>query len=234
MNISIKLILQELVRRVWIIIICAILGLAIAFTYTKFFVAPVYTTSMKVSALTNLLDDESISSVGSYINMMTLAERRVETYIVLMDTTAFYDRVAQTSGTGYTSGAVASMLKFKQVDNMGIFTVSVTGTNPQAVKAIADAVAQEMWPFIETYQTHTTITVIEPPVLPTTPINQTMQSNCASGVLIGALLSAGIIALIAFFDTHIKDEKTLTQRYNIPVLGSIPDFTVITTKKKRK
>ncbi len=233
MNISIKLILQELIRRAWIVVLCAVLGLCVAFTYTKFFIAPVYTTSMKVSALSNLLDDESVSSVGSYINMMTLAQRRVETYLVLMDTTPFYMQVAQTSGTGYTAGAVKSMLEFKQVEDMGIFTVRVTGTDPQAIKAIADAVAQEMWPFIETYQSHTTIMVIEPPVLPTAPTNQIMRTNCAMGILLGAMLSAGIIALIAFFDTHIKDEKTLTQRYDIPVLGSIPDFTTITAKKTK-
>jgi len=181
MDISIKLVLQELLRRIWIIILCAILGLAVAFTYTKCFVAPVYTTSMKVSALTNLMDDESVSSVGSFINMMTLAERRVEAYIELMKTSSFYERVATTSGTGYSAGAVKSMLEFKQVENMGLYYVYITGIDPVAIKAVGDAVAQEMWPYIESFQSHSTITVIEPPVLPTTPINQTMNQNQNTG-----------------------------------------------------
>jgi len=233
MDISIKLVLQELLRRIWIIILCAILGLAVAFTYTKCFVAPVYTTSMKVSALTNLMDDESVSSVGSFINMMTLAERRVEAYIELMKTSSFYERVATTSGTGYSAGAVKSMLEFKQVENMGLYYVYITGIDPVAIKAVGDAVAQEMWPYIESFQSHSTITVIEPPVLPTTPINQTMNQNCATGLLIGGGLAAAVIALIAFFDTHIKDEDTLSKRYNIPVLGSIPDFSGITNPKAK-
>ncbi len=233
MDISIKLVLQELVRRIWIIILCAILGLAVAFTYTKCFVAPVYTTSMKVSALTNLMDDEAVSSVGSFINMMTLAERRVEAYIELMKTSSFYERVATTSGTGYSAGAVKSMLRFEQVESMGLFYVYVTGIEPNAIKAVADAVAQEMWPYIESFQSHSTITVIEPPVLPTTPINQTMNQNCATGLLIGGGLAAVVIALIAFFDTHIKDEDALSKRYNIPVLGSIPDFSGITAPKTK-
>lgn len=232
MDTSVKLIVQELLRRAWIIILCAILGLTAAYAYTKTCVAPVYTTSMKVSALTNLTDDETVTSVGAYINMMTLAQRRVQTYLELMKTSSFYERVALASGTGYTASAVGSMLKFEQVEGMGLFYVRITGTNPQAIKAVADAVAQEMWPYIETYQSRTTIMVIDPASTPTAPLNQTMKINCAAGALAGIALSAGLIAAIAFFDTHIKDEETLTKRYNIPVLGSIPDFSVLNNNKK--
>ncbi len=230
MNISIKLILQDLVRRIWIIILCGILGLGFMYVYTKTQVAPVYTTSMKVSALA-VLDQDSTISVGSYINMMTLAERRVATYIELMKTTSFYQLIADVSGTGYTAGAVRSMLGFSQIGEMGLFSISITGTDPNAIKAIGDAISQELHTYINSVQAFSTITVIEPPTLPTYPINEALKGNCVKGFLIGAILSIAILAVIAYFDTHIKDEESLTARYNIPVLGVIPDFASITGKK---
>lgn len=230
MNISIKLILQDLIRCAWIIVLCALIGLGGAYYYTKTQVAPVYTTTMKVSAYSNLTESEMIS-VGSYINMMTLAQRRVSTYIELMKTTAFYERIATVSGTGYTAGAVGSMLYFEQVENMGLFTITITGTDPAAIKAIGDALAQEMWPYIDSLQAYSSITVIEPAKLPTHPLNDVTQSNCVKGFLIGALIAIAAIAVIAYFDTHIKDENTLTERYNIPVLGVIPNFSTITDKR---
>lgn len=232
MNISIKLILQDLVRRIWIIVLCAVLGLGFAFVYTKTQVAPVYTTTMKISALANIKDGESVS-VGSYINMMTLAQRRVTTYIELMKTTAFYQLIADVSGTGYTAGAVKSMLYFEQIEDMGIFTITITGTDPDAIKAIGDALSQELHAYINSLQSYSTITVIEPPIRPTVPINETLKSNCVKGFLGGALLAIAVIAVIAYFDTHIKDEESLTARYHIPVLGVIPDFAAITGKRTK-
>ncbi len=232
MNISIKLILQDLVRRIWIILLCGILGLVFMYVYTKTQVAPVYTTTMKVSALAVVEETDDIS-VGSYINMMTLSQRRVSTYIELMKTSSFYQRIADVSGTGYTPGAVGSMLSFNQIEDLGLFTITITGTNPDAIKAIGDALCQELDSYINSVQAFSTITVIEPPYRPSIPINEALQGNCVKGFLIGSILAIAVIAVIAFFDTHIKDEETLTTRYNIPVLGVIPDFTSITGKKMR-
>lgn len=234
MDTTIKLILQEIVRRIWIVILCAIVGYTGAYVYTKVNIPPVYTTQMKVSALTNLADDEAVSSVGSFINMMTLAERRVQAYLEHFCTSGFYKMVAETSQTGYTAGAVGSMLEFEQVEGMGLFYVRVTGTDPVAVKAVADAVADTMYPFMEQYQSRSAVAVIEPAYMPSVPINQQLTGNCTKGALIFAMLAVVIIALIAFFDTHIKDEETLAKRYaDIPILGKIPDFSNITDKKKR-
>lgn len=234
MDISIKWVLQELVRRAWIIILCAIIGLGCAYVYTKQTVAPIYVTTMKVSALTNVTDDETASvSVGSYINMLTLAQRRVQTYIELFKTTQFYEQVAVASGTGYTAGAVGSMLQFEQVENMGIFSVTITGTDPLAIKAIGDAIGQEMCSYIEIYQSHAQLAVLEPAKVPSYPTNEIVKRNSVMGFLVGAVLAAGLIALVAYFDTHIKDEDSLSQRYDIPVLGSIPDFSVVTDNKKK-
>ncbi len=234
MDISIKFILQALVRRVWIIILCAVLAFGGAYFYTVYCVDPVYVTTMKVSALSNLQDDESVTSIGSYINIMTLAQRRVQTYVELMKTTTFYQMVADTSGTGYTARAVGSMLYFEQVEGLGIFTVTITGTDPVAIKAIGDAVGQEMYPYIESLQSRTTLVVIEQPTQPTSPVSPVIRNNCMKGALIGAVIAAAVIALFALLDTRIKDEESLTTRYQIPVLGSIPDFTVETGKRSRK
>jgi len=231
METTIKLILQELVRRIWIIILCAIIGLGAMFYYTKYQVAPIYQSTMKMSTMIPDKNDES--SVGTYINLITLAERRVATYIELVKTTDFYEQVAEASGTEYSAGAVMSMLYFQQVEDMGIFTVSITGGDPQAVYLVGQAVAQVMPEYIKGLLGESSmLTVLEPAAKPYYPINDTLKSNTIKGGLIGALLSIAVIAVIAFFDTHIKDEESLSKRYpDIPILGTIPDFKNLVSKK---
>lgn len=233
MEFSIKMILREWVRRLWVIVLCAVIGLVGMYCYTKYATTPVYSTSMKVSTLSNFGNNEQMSTAGNYINMLTLSQRRVATYLELMKTSAFYEQVALTSGTGYTAGAVGSMLSFAEIENMGFFYVTITGTDPEAIKLIADAVGQEMYPFIAALLPDTAVSVIEPPKLPTTPINSPMKSNAVKGALGGAVLAMAVLAAIAFFDTHIKDEETLSGRYDIPILGVIPDFSNVTNAKRK-
>ncbi|MBQ9414971.1 MAG: hypothetical protein IJU16_07595 [Clostridia bacterium] len=234
MEISIKLILQAIVKRIWIVILCALVAGGSAYAYTKHFTVPVYSMTMKVSALTNLTDDEVVSSVGSFINMMTLAQRRVQSYLELMNVTDYYKMVAEASGTGYSAKAIGSMISYEQIEGMGIFYVTVTGLDPNAIKAVGDALEQTMYTYINGLQSHSTIVFLEHATTPTTPITGMDTSNAIRGALLGALAAALVIALIAFFDTRIKDEETLMKRYDIPLLGTIPDFTVSTSKRSHK
>ncbi len=233
MDTTIRLILQDLVRRIWIIILCAIIGLGAAFFYTKYQVAPVYQTTMKMSTM--IPDKNEGSSVGTYINLITLAERRVATYIELVKTSSFYQQVAEASGTEYSAGAVQSMLYFQQIEEMGIFTVTITGGDTQAVYLVGQAVAEVMPEYIKSLLGESSmLTVLEPAVKPYYPINDSLKSSTIKGGLVGALLAIAVIAVIAFFDTHIKDEESLSKRYpDIPILGTIPDFKNLVNKKSR-
>lgn len=233
MELSIKLILREWVRRLWLIVLCAVIGFVGVFWYTQYSTIPVYSTTMKVSTLSNFGSNEQMSTAGNYINMLTLSQRRVATYLELMKTTAFYEQVALTSGTGYTAGAVGSMLTFAEIENMGFFYVTITGTDPQAIKLIADAVGQEMYPFISALLPDTAVSVVEPPKVPTDPINSKAKSNAIKGAVVGAVIMMAVIAAITFFDSHIKDEETLSSRYDIPILGVIPDFSGVTNTKRK-
>ena len=51
------------------------------------------------------------------------------------------------------------------------------GTDPDAIKLIADAVEQEMYPYISSLLPDTAIAVIEPAVRPTSPINTVAKSS---------------------------------------------------------
>ncbi len=233
MEFSIKMILHEWLRRLWLIILCTVIGFIGTYMYVQHSTIPVYSTTMKVSTLSNFGNNEQMSTAGNYLNMLTLSQRRVATYLELMKTTAFYEQVAATSGIGYTADAVGSMLTFSPIEDMGFFYITITGTDPQAIKLVADAVGQEMYPFIESLLPDTAVSVVEPPKVPTTPINSTAKNSAVKGALVGAVIAMAIIAAVAFFDSHIKDEETLASRYDIPVLGVIPDFSGVTNTKRK-
>jgi capsular polysaccharide biosynthesis protein len=63
----------------------------------------------------------------------------------------------------------------------------------------------------------------------------TRNSNTVKFLLLGgvgcALVAAVVLAIIVIADQRIKNETDLSDRYGIPVLGSIPDFEDKNLKK---
>lgn len=59
-------------------------------------------------------------------------------------------------------------------------------------------------------------------------------SSTVTAMLIGALLSFVIVYIISLFNTTIKSEEDFKDRYNIPVLGDIPDFATAKSGKYTK
>lgn len=53
-------------------------------------------------------------------------------------------------------------------------------------------------------------------------------------MFIGALLAFVIVYIISLFNTTIKSEEDFKERYNIPVLGDIPDFSTAKSSKYSK
>ncbi len=59
-------------------------------------------------------------------------------------------------------------------------------------------------------------------------------SSTAIAMIIGALLAFVVFYIISLFNTTIKSEEDFKERYNIPVVGDIPDFATAKSGKYAK
>ncbi len=233
MQIPVRMILQALWHRAWIIVLCAIVGFVGGYIYTLYFVDPVYSTTMKVSTIYNTTAEGDEFNPSASINELTLSQRQVNTYIELLKATKFYQMVADESNTGYSWEDVRDMLSFEQVEDLPIFQVTVTGTDSLAIMEVANATSKVITPYIDNLQPQSNLTVYDSAKPPDARVTSILRRN---GLIVGVVLAgiaAVVIALYAFFDTHIKDEETLSKRYGIPILGTIPDFNPQSVKHSR-
>ena len=56
--------------------------------------------------------------------------------------------------------------------------------------------------------------------------------KCIIGAIAGILLAALYAVLREFLDVRIKGAEDLSGKYDIPVLGSVPEFEISNKKKK--
>ena len=62
--------------------------------------------------------------------------------------------------------------------------------------------------------------------VPSSPYSPDYAKNSLLGGLIGLALALVYFAILYLRDTHIKDENDLTDMFQLPILGSIPDMDV--------
>ena len=68
------------------------------------------------------------------------------------------------------------------------------------------------------------VTIIDEASSPTTPTSPNKTLNSIIGVLLGIILGVLIIFVIEFFDIRIKTEDDLVSKFDLPILGVIPDL----------
>jgi capsular exopolysaccharide synthesis family protein len=74
-------------------------------------------------------------------------------------------------------------------------------------------------------QTTSTVSQIEPAVVPTIPVSPKVLQNTLLAAVVGMLLAIGIIFAIEMLDDTVKTPDEITQQLGLPVLAAIMHFT---------
>ena len=68
------------------------------------------------------------------------------------------------------------------------------------------------------------VSVVDRAVVPTGRVAPSHSRYAMIGALIGLVVSCGVVLLVDMLDDIIRDEDYLLQRFELPVLGTIPDL----------
>lgn len=72
----------------------------------------------------------------------------------------------------------------------------------------------------------TSIVVVSPAMIPSDPIKPNKQLNMAVAFMLGLMMAVFVAFLMEYLDNTIKNPRDVTDKLNIPLLGSIPQVTI--------
>ena len=217
-EIDIKRLLVVLWQRLWLILLVAVLGGAIAFGYAWFFITPTYSASAQLYVNNNYVDSPGFSS-----SQLMAAQDLANTYMVIMESRSVLEDVESQTKLGYTYGQLKSMVSAAAVNETEIFEVRVKGTNYQHVAQIANAVVDVLPDKITAVVEGSSVRVVDYAVENPNPVGPNYRSYLLMGALAGMVLSGALVIVLEFLDTTIHSEEYLTQKYeNLPLLTVIP------------
>lgn len=213
-------ILQMVIKRWWVVVLSTCLVGLGAFIISTYFIVPQYTSTGKLYVSNTT---ETVSGAAN-INALNTSARLVSTYIEIFRTDTFLNKIASDSGTNYTSAQLKGMVSYSSLNQTEVLQVEVKCRSKVDAKIINELILDNAQEEVERIGNGGSITIIDEASTPDKPTSPNTQLNTIIGILLGALLGILIVFIIEIFDTRIKNEDDLVSKYDIPILGVIPDL----------
>lgn len=215
---------KALYKRLWLIILVAVVFAAGAFFYSKTMVTPVYRSGfityvnnkMEISTGGNTtVSDLNASYALAYTYESIITSRSVITEAV---------DLCKRSGTYPEGGSATYRVSTSVAEKAPVISVYVETPDAEFAKDLAAAIAKVAPKHVERVVEGSSMRIIDEPTLPGSPSAPNNKQSALLGAMVGFVLScAGVIALEFCLD-KVQGTEDLEKRYDISVLGTIPDM----------
>ncbi len=225
-------VLQLLKIRWWIIALAAILFAGGGIAYSNLTYEPTYSSSVMVYVKDQPSQNSSATEDVSQVNW---ALKVTKTYVEILKTNDFMEKISNTyqsrhpdqwAQKNYTATRLKTKcVKYDVTDETYLFTFSVTTHDKNVSYNIANVFKDLAPQQIIEITGRDGIKIADGPSMPVGAANsKNTARNTIMGFLIGAVLSFLIVLIVDISDVRIKDEDDLIENYQIPLIGSVPNF----------
>lgn len=239
-------------HRIWIVILCVIVMLVLGLVYCNTIADPKYAASADILVASGELfkennpDATSTPSQGTYISTAELSTslalmksfasvitKSDECYDLALKEAEKLQRSSEAplSGT-YTVESLKGATKVDYDDESIILTITVTTGNKNDSQILVSALANVSPDFIcscigRTSSVKLNVDETARKVSPNTMV------ICFAMVIVGIVGAVAFIWIAESLNKTIKSEEDFTSHYDIPLLGSIPEFSKNGKKRKK-
>lgn len=235
--------LVALLRKWKVIVLFAVIGALIGYFYTANFTQLTYTSTVEFLAYAvdtgdELQDSGSTTATNnanqtriSNTSKMNYAMKMLSTYIEIMGTNEFNNMVAQDLNdrinSSYTGSTVKNALTIEGIEDTAMFKITVTTTSADLSYEIAHQLETSIPKMMKTTNNGlVNASVEDKPVKASAAGSLGYAKKCSIAAVIGVVVAAAFIILRNLLDVRIRTSEELIEKYNIPVLGSIPSFEI--------
>lgn len=219
----------------FIVLAGLVLGL-LTFGFTKLFIKPTYTTETKHLVL--ITDDQSKTSEASFIKQI------IADYIDILDSGSFFDEVADYYNASHKDAELTgekiddyTSVYINTKSESNAFYIKVSTNDAEFSYRLAEVISYCAVSKIDEYKAnygYNAISKVDGPKIPISPSSPDIIKNVIIGVLVGMVLSAGIILTKEILDTRVKNLEDINNICTLPILGVIPDTDTNSVRSSRK
>lgn len=213
--------LRTLLRHWWLLLTGAVVVGAAMLIYTRFFVTPLYQSSVSFYVNNGQRSEDKISNSD-----ITASQSLVETYIVILKYGTTLDEVIYDANLSCSPSALSNKITCSAINDTEVFQVTVTDPSPETAARIAQSIARILPSKVADVIEGSTVRIVREPNVPSYPSSPNLRRNAALGAALGFALVVVYVILRFVFDDRIRDAaRMLKETYpSYPVLATIPDL----------
>ena len=249
MEIDLREIFYALKKKALLLIVVGLLFGCLSCAYTKFFVTPMYTSTSsmlvltKETTLSSLADLQMGSQLTKDYTVLTTSRDVLNQVIENLEDaitvchgidTYLLSLVIEILGLNMNYRQLRASISMNNPTDTRILNVSVTNSNPELAKEIVDELASVASAYIGDKMEVIPPKIIEKAELPTVKTSPSLAKNTMLGLLLGLILSAGIVVVITVMNDSIKTEDDIEKYLGISTLAVVPDRKDYIGSKKKK
>lgn len=234
---NVQKILFAVLRRWKMIVLFALIGALIGYFYTANFTQLTYSSKVEFLAYATDGNDDMASSTNangeivrsSNTSKMNYAMRMLDTYIEIMQTNKFaetlVDDLNETYNSNYDTSTVVGTMEITNVESTAMFKITVTTNDAELSYRIAKQLETTVPRMMKDKNNGLVRSSVEDRAVKATSAgSKNYAQKMVIAAIAGAVLAAAYVILRTLLDVRIKSGEELTEKYSIPVLGSIPNF----------
>ncbi|MFF2483245.1 YveK family protein [Paenibacillus sp. NPDC058071] len=221
-QLDLKQLLALIRKKLWIVILVAVIGTAGAGSYSLWVAKPVY------EAYTKLIVNSTLGNAGAIkldLNMINTNLSLINTYKEIIRTPSIMDLVVEKNPElGLTTEQLMRNIRFSSVNGTQVVTVSYLDTDYKRAAKVVNSVSfvfQQQIPLImkvdNVYILHTADTNKQP-----SPVKPETKVNIAIGAVVSLMFGIMLVLLLEFFDDRIRTEEAVNRYLGLPALAVIP------------
>ena len=226
-EIDLKQLFKVLLKKIWLILLVAILFAAGAGFYTKRYMIPQYQST---SMLYILGKSSSIVSLSD----LQLGSQLTNDYLVLVESRPVVEEVIENLGLDMNYETMVKKISISNQADTRIIKITVTDEDPVRAKDIANEFAQVAKKRMAEIMATDEPTVVEEGYVNDVPISPSLKKNCALAGILGAALVCMILIVIHLMNDTIKTSDDIDKYLGLATLGTIPMDGKRRKKKNRR
>lgn len=242
---NVQKIITLLLKKWKALVIFGLIGVFLAYFITANFTTLTYASSVEFLASAVDKDQEfsdSSSSAQQQVSntsKMNYAMKMMPTYIELFKTNEFNQKVAnalnKSLNTNYSASMIKGSVSIESISDTAFFKMTVTTTDADLSYQIAHQLEESVPEAMKTTNNGLVSASVEDAALKaTTAQSLGYTKKCIIGFAAGIVIAAAFFILKDLIDVRIKTSEELVERYNIPVLGTVPEFEFKSASSAKK
>ena len=219
-------ILEIVLKLWWVVLIFALVAAISAYSISSFLMTPKYTSEAKVYVSGTIVENK----VGLNAADISTSKLLVSTCTEILKGNSFLDKVSSdfnaTNDEDWevSRGALKGGLEMSSLNETEVLSIRYSDIDAKKAQKVLDTLLRKAPDEIERILNGSTLKVIDNASLPNDTSYPNTEQNTFLGLFLGVILGIVVIFLRELFDTRIKDDEDLQTRYNVPVLGIVPNL----------